>query len=340
MGPFPWKTVEDALTAKPTGDAACETANGEWDDIRWLEAFTEARRSGVYGVSARMRVIVAHHTVRQCIDQPEILALCKEAASRSVCHDDLGSTIVDPLLSSLPQTTEVWKGDCLEAGLLLEDEGFNPVVLNMANQFGPGGGWSCGDGAQEENIFRRTSYFASLIPSTTSFHPDCAVLERDCPYTYPIGDYSTVYSPDVVVLKGAEADGYPTLKKVRKMSFVACAAYRCPDCGEEPLFELPEEVVVGTKKKIRSILATALHHGHDAVVLSAFGCGAFSNPPNQVAKLFSEVLSDAPFSGAFKKVVFAIFNDENAGGWVNPEGNVIPFERVFGKSPRDVPRIE
>ena len=34
---------------------------------------------------------------------------------------------------------------------------------------------------------------------------------------------------------------------------------------------------------------TALAHGHDAVVLGAFGCGAFRNPAQHVSQLFKEV---------------------------------------------------
>jgi len=79
--------------------------------------------------------------------------------------------------------------------------------------------------------------------------------------------------------------------------------------------------------KSEIILSTALHFGHDAIVLSAFGCGAFRNPPQRVAEIFKHLLTST-FSNCFKTVVFAIFNDHNSrknGG----EGNVVPFERVF-----------
>ena len=34
---------------------------------------------------------------------------------------------------------------------------------------------------------------------------------------------------------------------------------------------------------------SAIAHGHDAVVLGAFGCGAFRNPAAHMAQLFREV---------------------------------------------------
>jgi uncharacterized protein (TIGR02452 family) len=63
--------------------------------------------------------------------------------------------------------------------------------------------------------------------------------------------------------------------------------------------------------------------------LGAFGCGAFANPPNHIAKLFKEVFLENEFSGVFKYVVFSIFEDHNSGKLHNPNGNVLPFFETF-----------
>lgn len=50
-----------------------------------------------------------------------------------------------------------------------------------------------------------------------------------------------------------------------------------------------------TLSKMRTIFRIGLYHGHDALVLGAFGCGAFKNPPSQIAGLFKKVM-DSPGS--------------------------------------------
>jgi uncharacterized protein (TIGR02452 family) len=65
------------------------------------------------------------------------------------------------------------------------------------------------------------------------------------------------------------------------------------------------------------------------LVLGAFGCGAFANPPKHMAKIFREVFMEKEFKNKFKSVVFAIYEDHNSGKAHNPNGNVLPFLEVF-----------
>jgi len=58
-------------------------------------------------------------------------------------------------------------------------------------------------------------------------------------------------------------------------------------------------------QKLRTILHVAVKHGHDSLVLGAFGCGYFANPPDEVADTFADLLF-GEFKDAFRVVVFAI----------------------------------
>ena len=45
------------------------------------------------------------------------------------------------------------------------------------------------------------------------------------------------------------------------------------------------------RNKIKQILDIALENGNDSLVLSAFGCGAYGTPPEQMARFFADVLT-------------------------------------------------
>jgi len=49
-------------------------------------------------------------------------------------------------------------------------------------------------------------------------------------------------------------------------------------------------------------------HGHDSLVLGAFGCGAFRNPPAIVAKVFYDVMQD--FMCCFETIEYAVYHTE------------------------------
>ena len=76
--------------------------------------------------------------------------------------------------------------------------------------------------------------------------------------------------------------------------------------------------------RIRAVLAAAVAEKHPAVVLGAFGCGAFGNPPADVARLFAEVLGSDEFRGALELVVFAIVDPKQAD-----RGNIPTFRRAL-----------
>eukprot|EP00659_Diplonema_papillatum_P023004 gene23004-35251_t len=302
-----WATVDRSLPV-----FAAERVT--WDADSWLEAFTVARIQMRRKRAHLLRVMAAAHTVVDSLREP-FRDMLVECAVRTKYHED-SSIAPLPLAprgsagSAEDAAAAVWRGDCLQAALVLQSEGYNPVLLNMANQFGAGGGWAQGDGAQEENMFRRTGYWASLVrrPSELSaellqgFEDDVRQRAgRPDGWCYPLHEFGTVYSPDVVVLKGEEAFGYPTLPKARTMSFIASAAYRNPPCSDGPEFAYPDDVAAGMRRKMESILSTAIIHGHDCVVLSAFGCGAFNNPPSTVARLFAEVLRLPRYAGSFRR---------------------------------------
>lgn len=80
--------------------------------------------------------------------------------------------------------------------------------------------------------------------------------------------------------------------------------------------------------------------GHDAIVLSAFGCGRLHNPPESIARIFKQVIRSNYMGGVkkgrtFAEIVFAITNYESVDSAVNDTYNHDTFKRVM-ESPDDV----
>jgi len=304
-------------------------------------------RSGICVNIPQQKLIDAiRGTEKYCVASQQLLT----ASSIAKCHH--------------PKVHVVCK-DCLVAAIGLQREGLNPAVLNMANANTPGGGYKTGAAAQEENLFRRTALFLCLDESQS---PILAAAQQSINSTlYPLAELEGIYSPEVLVLRGEEKDGYPyidpesTATGLPAVSFLTVAAYNRPELielhpgsvwpgtekqtehtGTMPLEALTPEMAVKTMRKIALILEMALRHGHNAVVLSAFGCGAFGNPPRHIAALFWAVLynylhqpSSKPYVECFERVVFAIIDDSNARR--RSSGNFEPFKQCFnfhaGQSP-------
>jgi uncharacterized protein (TIGR02452 family) len=310
----------------------------DWEPERWLREFGRASASGRGFRELRAQVFESTvaivrgreyacggRTVR-LDDDDEYLRL--HAATVMYPHTrDL--RVRGPRSRAVPTKIDVVEGDCLESARSLQTQGLNPAVLNMASRRNPGGAVLSGAGAQEENLFRRSNLLCSMY-QFVDFGWDYGV-PRSEGFSYPIGRESGgIYSPDVSIFRSSEASGYALLAEPYRASVVSVPAIPNPPVHEVlGELRLTEEAADGTREKIRAILRISACHGHDSVVLSAFGCGAFRNPPGHMAELFAEVLAEDEFAAAFDTLCFSIIDDHNAWRPHNPEGNYQPFLRQF-----------
>lgn len=76
--------------------------------------------------------------------------------------------------------------------------------------------------------------------------------------------------------------------------------------------------------RIKNILEVAAANDIDILILGAFGCGAFNNPPEMVAEIFRFWLVDKGCAKYFKKVIFAIKKSEG------PDVNYDTSSKAFG----------
>jgi hypothetical protein len=194
------------------------------------------------------------------------------------------------------------------------------AVLNMANAYVPGGAYVEGAPAQEENMFRRTDCHFYVGDNEYDESRDCYRPEMTKLIT---GENGLVYLDATcprICIRGAEDRskpdlGYPWLPEHEIFPFFELRA-AAQDLRPKLRFNQDE-----ARSRIAAQLDTLLDSGIRHAVLGASGCGAFRNPPRDVAKIYKEEIRSR--SANFALIVFAIF-----GTGYGPS-NYAPFVEVF-----------
>jgi uncharacterized protein (TIGR02452 family) len=163
------------------------------------------------------------------------------------------------------------------------------ALLNFASATKPGGGFLRGARAQEEDLARASALYACLEPQR-AFYED----NRHFGSALYLDDL--LYSPAVPFFRDAELD----LLDAPALAAVITAP--APNCGALPT---GEAVGPALRKRAEAIVRVAAGFGHSTLLLGAWGCGVFRNDPEEVAKVFGDVL--AAEGASFARVVFAVF---------------------------------
>jgi uncharacterized protein (TIGR02452 family) len=192
----------------------------------------------------------------------------------------------------------------LGASRRLVESGLEPLALNFANGVHPGGGFLVGARAQEEAICRSSALYQTLVGDPM----------YDAHRRRPRPDSTdwAIYSPDVPVFR---TDDGTTLRHPWLLSILTCAAPYAPAIGQPEAGDL-------LRRRIQRVLVLARAHGYAALVLGAWGCGAFGNDVRRTASDFRQAL-EGEFSGAFSDIVFAIAD------WSEDRTFLEPFRAVF-----------
>jgi len=192
-----------------------------------------------------------------------------------------------------------------EAASFYVSNNLRTCVLNFANYYVPGGGVVYGSRAQEESLCRASTLYESL---NGSFAND-AFYSPHCETENPFGSDELLYSQDIKVFKDDKllCSLLPE-EKWFDVDVITCAA---PEVRVTEGYEsvTDEELYKVFEKRINFIFKSALSCNVDVLIAGAYGCGAFRNPPEIVAKAFKNVLEKYRYS--FKAVEFAVAHPEN-----------------------------
>ena len=215
-----------------------------------------------------------------------------------------------------------------EAAFPYVRDGLKTAVLNFASSTNPGGGVVNGSSAQEESLCRcSTLYFCLKNEKMWN-----AFYLPHRKFGTPLHNDDCIYTPDVVVFKSDTGD--PKLLQEQywyRVNVLTCAA---PNLRERPSNEMnpgegdravkisSKDLQVLHEKRLRRILSIAADKGNEAIILGAFGCGAFLNDPEVVAQASKTVVND--FAYVFKKIEFAVY----CGSY--DQRNFLVFQRSLG----------
>ena len=265
-------------------------------------------------------------------------------------------------------TAHVVKADITETAVFLKaKKAVNPVVLIPVDPNKLGGGF-VGCHSIEEQLFIRTNALLAMdvqrsfdTETLTRLSNDvkrrmktfllCVRrMEKEIGYNlgrniermlleyafakectnYHIPECGAIYLRDLQVFRDSKQKAnYEFFEKPEKISFILCSSIPGPKyekTGKGATLDAKDEKLL--RKKLCTFFNIAFDKGHDAVVLTAFGCGFNRAPPECVAGIFRDLLTST-FTLCFKHTTFAILEDENCGKEWNPNGNLVPFQQEF-----------
>ena len=196
------------------------------------------------------------------------------------------------------------------------NEGF-VGVLNFASSTNPGGGVTKGSTAQEECLCRCSNLYLTL------YQEKCIreYYNINKKYMSNLGSDAIIYSRNVYVFKDKDYNMLP-VKDRFYVDVLTCAAPNLrenprnqynTDASKEKLTLTDEELYNIHVKRARNILNVAIKNEDDYLILGAFGCGAFRNNPEIVAKAYKDVLQDYMY--CFKVIDFAIIDGKYSNNY-------------------------
>ena len=177
--------------------------------------------------------------------------------------------------------------------------GMKTCVHNFASASYPGGGVKTGQRAQEESLCRCSTLYFCL----TDYKCRKQFYEPHGNAGNPVHNDDCIYTPDVIVFK-SDTDKPELMqeKEWYKVDVITCAAPNLKYAQE--LLSNDELYNVHYRRMLR-ILDVASSKGAEVLITGAFGCGAFRNDPEVVAKAMKVAISER--SHNFKVIELAVF---------------------------------
>ena len=268
---------------------------------------------------------IFNDTEKLCHNNEKLVASIKETIAQQYVVSEAEKAIKKPKDHRFDTPAEVIVSQrrSFEAAKRYSDK--RVCVLNFASSTHVGGGVTTGAGAQEECLCRCSTLYFTINDNDTKrkFHDTHyrdlrsgrmnSLYNDDCIFSLGI----TVFKSDTVLPKLLPENEWYNVDVITCAAPILNSSYDNIRIYDKDLRELH-------KKRARRILDIAVSNGEDVIILGAFGCGAFKNPPEVVAQAYKEVIQDYLYD--FKTIEFAIYCPPQRGS-----GNYHAFVKALQK---------
>lgn len=253
-------------------------------------------------------------TERRYTSDPDLMSAVQQSTNNQVFLAESEKIAVPSTYKTEKAKVVVSGKRSLEAAEVYAKRGKKVCALNFASATNPGGGVVNGSSAQEECICRCTTLYPCLNTDTmwNAFYKPHRKAAN------PLYNNDCIYTPDVCVFKSDT--NFPEILPEDEwwnVNILTCAAPNLrerpsnamdPYAGNQAAKITPAELEKLLTKRIRRVFESAAAYGNEVLILGAFGCGAFRNPPEIVAKVFNTVMQD--YLSYFDTIEYAVYHTE------------------------------
>eukprot|EP01084_Bolivina_argentea_P075751 137289_1 len=213
----------------------------------WKSMYFQAKNNNKWTKRIKLWNLIQHQTVHLITNIYNFPTDIQNQLQQCIFYSDKNPPQIISKNKPAPYLNKMEIGtmnmDCIVAGIKLKKAGYNPIVLNLANQEAPAAATHqrSEGGTQEENLFKRSTYYLSLWPhrnpdinhqpvydyfSVFGEQDDDEELyfnaneieekqkekinkKKKIKGFYPMDNkYGGVYSKNVYVFRGSETSGY------------------------------------------------------------------------------------------------------------------------------------
>lgn len=259
----------------------------------------------------RDRIEIFEDTMKMCRENPELIKEIEKSISgteiipenKFLTKEEInGNIYYDPetiyKLTSGCDVVKMTTGDAIYE--FFDKYSNNKVaVLNFASATNPGGGVKRGSSAQEECLCRQSTLYPAIAQDkckTMFYDENKAESFKNKNFYY---NTKMIWTPNVVFFK--DDNGNVADEPRFGINVITSAA---PNLRIFSRSLTADDFYHMILNRIRSVIRLAKEKDQKILILGAFGCGAFRNPPEIVAKAFAQAISE--IDGGNMHFIFAI----------------------------------